>query len=109
MFKKGDVFYADLNNTLGSIQRGIRPVVVVSNNYFNNHSEAVTVVPLSTNMNKIFSTHVVIEEKCLKKKSKALCEQVMTISKLQVLQNIGSISEQMMNEINRGLKIQLSL
>ena len=29
---KGDIYYADLNNSIGDVQQGIRPVVVVSNN-----------------------------------------------------------------------------
>ena len=36
-FLKGDIYYADLNNAIGDVQKGIRPVVVVSNNFYINY------------------------------------------------------------------------
>lgn len=46
----------------GSMQGGMRPVVVVSNNKVNKHSTVITVVPLSTKIYKKQSlpTHVFI-------------------------------------------------
>lgn len=50
--RRGDILYADLGGQYqGSMQGGMRPVVVVSNNMANKHSSVITVVPLST---KIF-------------------------------------------------------
>lgn len=47
--RRGDILYADLGvQYQGSLQGGMRPVVVVSNNRANKHSMVITVVPLST-------------------------------------------------------------
>ena len=47
--RRGDILYADLGGQYqGSMQGGMRPVVVVSNNMANKHSTVITVVPLST-------------------------------------------------------------
>lgn len=48
--RRGDILYADLGvQYQGSMQGGMRPVVVVSNNRANRHSTVITVVPLSVN------------------------------------------------------------
>ena len=51
--KRGMLVLADLGRHVNdSVQGGIRPVVVVSNNRCNQYSSVITVVPLST---KIFT------------------------------------------------------
>ncbi len=51
--KRGNIFYADLGTEYhGSMQGGIRPVVVISNNKANRYSTVLTVVPLSSRISK---------------------------------------------------------
>lgn len=38
VIKRGDVFYADLEPTIGSEQGGVRPVLVVQNNVGNKYN-----------------------------------------------------------------------
>lgn len=50
---RGDVIYVDLGAKYrGSVQGGIRPVVVISNNRANKYSTVITVVPLSSHISK---------------------------------------------------------
>lgn len=49
--KCGDVFFADLSGE-GSLQTGLRPVIVVSNDTGNYFSSVVTVVPLTSKKEK---------------------------------------------------------
>lgn len=61
--RRGDILYADLGGQYqGSMQGGMRPVVVVSNNMANKHSSVITVVPLSTKIfkKKNLLTHVFV-------------------------------------------------
>lgn len=44
--KRGDIIIADLGQHETSIQPGIRPCVVMSNDMANRHSPVITVVPL---------------------------------------------------------------
>ena len=62
MCKRGDVYFVDLGDNIGSSkQSGLRPAVVVSNNKANRHSPVVTVVPMTTKTRKTFlPTHVLI-------------------------------------------------
>ena len=112
---KGDIYYADLNNSIGDVQQGIRPVVVVSNNFYNNFSNCVTVVPITSSLNKIIKTHVIIDNEAelkecgLKKESKVMCENIMAISKYQLKDRIGHAPLHLKQEINRAIQIQLAL
>jgi len=45
---KGDVFYADLGENVGSEQNGIRPVLVIQNDLGNKFSPTLIVSPLTT-------------------------------------------------------------
>ena len=50
---RGDVWFAELGSHPGtSVQEGCRPVVIMSNDTANQHSETVTVVPMTSKMKK---------------------------------------------------------
>ena len=49
-FGRGDVFWANLDPTVGVEIKKKRPVVVVSNNVINQRGRLVIVVPLTTNI-----------------------------------------------------------
>ena len=113
MVLKGDIFYANLNNMLGHVQGGIRPVIVVSNNFNNAHSDNITVVPVSSNINLKLKTHILINgdlvEECgLVKESKILCETILTISKEQLYQRIGRVTVGLTKKINESIRVQLA-
>lgn len=44
-FKRGDIYYANLNPVIGSEQGGTRPVLIISNDVGNKHSPTVIVAP----------------------------------------------------------------
>ena len=50
---KGDVFYADLGENVGSEQNGIRPVLVIQNDLGNKFSPTLIVSPLTTKNKKL--------------------------------------------------------
>ena len=113
MVLKGDIFYANLNNMLGHVQGGIRPVIVVSNNFNNAHSDNIPVVPVSSNTNIKLKTHILINgdlvEECgLVKESKILCETILTISKEQLYQRVGHVTVGLTKKINEGIRVQLA-
>lgn len=81
--KRGDVFYADLVG-YGSVQGGMRPVIIISNDKNNRFSSVVQIVPLTSQMKKCdLPVHVCIDEikGVLAKKSLALIEQMQTVDK----------------------------
>ena len=47
-----DILWADLGMLTTSVQGGVRPVIVVSNNKANTYSSVITVVPLTSRIYK---------------------------------------------------------
>ena len=69
---RGDVFYVNRSETIGSEQRSGRPAIIVSNPECNEHSPVVEVVYLTCQYKKPMPTHVRIES--IGRRSTALCE-----------------------------------
>lgn len=113
--RRGDILYADLGvQYQGSMQGGMRPVVVVSNNMANRHSTVITVVPLST---KIFKkrnlpTHVFVSayrSDGLEQHSIALCEQVTALNYDRIVENIGKVDEEILARITEAVQVQVGV
>ena len=112
---RGLIVKAKLGQGGNSIQAGIRPVVVVSNNRCNNHSPVISVVPLTSKVEvkKKLPTHVLLkmdEHNGLKKDSLALCEQVTLLPVADIINfHYGQVTESIMSEITKALQIQLGV
>ena len=87
-------------------------VVVISNNRANKYSTVITVVPLSSHISKKrnLPTHVFVSAyRCsgLSMHSLALCEQVMSVDKLQVIDYIGRMDAGTLEQVTRAVQIQI--
>ena len=112
MCKRGDVYFADLGENIGSCkQGGFRPVLVVSNNRANEHSPVITIVPLTARVYKKrqLPTHVFInryEMVGLKRHGLVLAEQITSIDIQSIIQKCGHVSSDAMRRITRAVEIQ---
>ena len=114
ILERGQIVMAELPTSQGSVQGGLRPCVVVSNDKANKFSPVVICVPLSSNINKKkLPTHAIIKpnprNNRLKRASVALCEQIMTITKDSIRFATGKLSYEETERINECMKISLSL
>lgn len=111
-FKRGDIFYADFGEGIGSEQGGIRPVVIVQNDVGNKFSPTLIVSPLTSKMMKTkLPTHVMIKasESGLPKDSIALTEQVRVLDKSRIKSYITSLNGLTLARLNEALEISLGL
>ena len=107
---RGEIYYADLNPTIGSEINKKRPVLIISNNANNKFSETITIIPITSNVKKVFPFEVFLphNKSGLPKDSKAQCHQVRTISKIRISgKTLGIIKEETMNAIEQALKLHL--
>lgn len=112
--KRGDIIIADLGQHETSIQSGIRPCVVISNNKANRHSPVITVVPLTSKIHKkeYLPTHVFLNgyrNTGLDRHSLALCEQITSVAYSDILEVAGRVSDRKMAEIGQAVKVQCGL
>jgi mRNA interferase MazF len=111
--KRGDIFDARLNPTEGSEQAGVRPVVIVSRDAINKNSSVIVVVPLTkaANVKRSYPNNVAISksEGGLTDDSVLLGGQVRAVSKSRLLRQRGTLSIEIMDQVDRALRITLDL
>ncbi|MDD9138974.1 type II toxin-antitoxin system PemK/MazF family toxin [Fructobacillus sp. CRL 2054] len=112
--RRGDVFFADLKQGIGSEQSGLRPVLVIQNDRGNKNSSTTIIASITSKISKSkLPTHVVLpaELGVMKKDSIILGEQVRTIDKLRLRDRIGHLDENndTMKSVEKALKISLGL
>ena len=109
-----DIYLADLEPVSGSEQGGRRPVLVVSNNDFNNVMPVVTVLPITSLKpgRRIHPTEILIKKgiSMLDVDSLVLTYQIRTITKKRIFKLIGKIEErEKQQEVETALKLHLGL
>jgi mRNA interferase MazF len=109
---RGDIYYADLGNTIGSEQGGIRPVIIVQNDVGNKFSPTVIVAPITRRQTKAkLPTHIELSpsETGLDRDSLALLEQVRTVDKIRLKEKTGSVKPNLMSKLNHALAVSMGL
>jgi len=89
--KRYEIYYADLNPTIGSEIKKVRPVVIISQDEMNKYLETVVVCPLTSKLHPRWRTRLQI--KCANKKAEIAVDQIRTISKQRLKENIDKLSE----------------
>lgn len=112
--KRGDLFYAALDETyVGSEQTGVRPVVILQNNIGNEYSPTVIVAPITSKVNSksIIPTHVYIKgyKNRLKQNSLVLTEQIRAIDKQRLKYYIGALDIGELRKVDKALIISLGI
>lgn len=112
VYRRGDIYYVDLNSVIGSEQGGSRPVVVIQNNSGNRHAPTLIVAMITskTSKNGQLPTHYLLKENpALDEPSVVLLEQLRTIDKRRVREYLGRTSKREMLAIDKALVKSLSL
>lgn len=106
VYRRGDIYLANLGVPIGSKQGGVRPVVVLQNDVGNFYSPTITVAPLTTKIQKKRSqpTHYFLRKaKGLARSSMVLAEQLDTCDKTCVIRYLGKVSKGQMRGIDEGV------
>ncbi|MGL4449778.1 MAG: type II toxin-antitoxin system PemK/MazF family toxin [Sarcina sp.] len=109
---RGHVYMCDLGEQKGSVQKGCRPVLIISNELNNLHSTVVSCVPITSKSKNNIPTHHTLHKSKYRflsyEENTVLCEQILTVPK-EDLRFIGKIEDDDMMKVNNCLKIQLDL
>lgn len=111
-YRRGDIYYADLNPVCGSEQGGMRPVVVIQNNTGNKHAPTLIVAMVTTKSTKKenLPTHYLIKDnEAFSEPSVILLEQIRTIDKKRIKSYLGKTTKKEMLGIDKALLRSLSL
>lgn len=106
---QGDIFWFDAGEPRGSSPAYSRPVVIVQNNVFNRSSlGTVLACALTTNLRRAKAPGNVLlneNEAELPKQSVVVISQMLTVDKSDLIEKIGSLSKERIDQILEGIKL----
>ena len=111
IYRRGDIYMANLNPFKGSEQGGTRPVVVLQNDIGNFYCPTLIVSPLTSRLekNELPTHYRVRKAKNLPAKSIVLLEQIKTIDKQRIKHYLGKLPSDEMREVDKLMRISLGL
>ena len=107
MMKRGEVWWINFEPSIGGEIRRQRPAVIVSNDAANYYLNRVQVVPITSNIDKLYPSEAYVTFHG--KKAKAMADQITTVSKKRLINSAGSISNTEMEGISKSIATQLDL
>ena len=101
---RGEIRWADLNPTLGREQGGTRPVVVISQDVFNERSGTVIAMAVTSQSQRAgFPLTLELERSKLPKQSWVKISQIRTLSVERIGEVMDIVSPEQMNQLVEGL------
>lgn len=101
---RGEIRWADLNPTRGHEQAGLRPVVILSHDVFNERSGTVIAMALTSQPQRAgFPLTLELESSRLPKKSWVKISQIRTLSVERIGERIGGVSAEELVQVVEGL------
>jgi mRNA interferase MazF len=102
---RGGIYWADLNPIIGHEQSGMRPVLVISNNVFNDRSGTVIAMALTSQLQKAgFPLTYELLRSGMPKRSWVKISQIRTFSTLRIKDKLGEIDQEELDTILEGLE-----
>lgn len=111
IYRRGDIYLANLNPFKGSEQGGTRPVLVLQNNDGNYYCPTLIVAPITTKLKKLnLPTHCYFESvRGLPEPSMVSLEQIKTIDKSRVQKYLGKITREQMAKVEDAIRESLGM
>jgi mRNA interferase MazF len=114
--RRGEIVSVSFEPAQGSEANKTRPAVVVSNDSANATATRlgrglITVVPVTSNVSRVHPFQVLLpaQQTGLPRDSKAQAEQVRSVAVERVGRRLGQMTPRLLTELDRALRIHLSL
>ena len=105
--KRGEVWWVEFDPAIGSEIRKRRPAVVVSNDSANRNLSRVVVVPLTSNIDRLYPGEALVSVGG--QTSKAMVDQIMAADKARLKSRLGEIKSNDMKQLEDAIRLHLSL
>lgn len=109
--QRGEIYLLRLPDKHGSIQAGVRPVIVIQNDTGNTYSPTTIVCSITSARKKRLPTHLaILNIGGLRKHSIVLCEQMFTVNKSDLIQYVGTIEDNhTIEQLNKCIQLSIGL
>ena len=104
---RGEVWWVDFDPSLGGEVQKTRPAVIVSNDAANRNLNRIQVVPITSNVARVYPCEAAIELNGAPRK--AMADQIATVSKLRLKSKAGMLGGDDIRAVERAIRVQLGL
>lgn len=104
---RGEIWWVNFSSSTGGEVQKVRPAIIISNDASNKALNRVQVIPMTSNVSKCYPCEAYVELKG--KRSKAMADQIVTVSKLRLTSKLGKITHQNLADVERVIRLQLDL
>ena len=105
--KRGEVWWVQFDPSIGSEVQKTRPAVIVSNDAANRNLARVIVVPMTSNVSRVYPGETIVSVKG--QRSKVMADQIMAADKLRLKDRIGALTRAEMTAVDDAILVQLAL
>ncbi len=105
--KRGEVHWVAFDSALGGEIQKTRPAVILSNDLANAVLNRVIVVPITSNVQKLYPGEARV--RLNGEERKAMADQIATASKLRLKGRLGKLSDDDIREIETAVLLQLGI
>lgn len=105
--RRGEVWWISFDRSLGGEIKKTRPAIVVSNDIANRVLNRIQVVPLTSNVKRLYPAEAYVTVKGAKRK--AMADQITTASKRRLREKIGKLDPVDLAGVERAIRTQLGL
>ena len=99
---RGSVWWVEFDPAVGSEINKTRPALIVSNDIANQHLTRVVVIPLTSNVSRLYPGEALVIVN--NNKNKAMTDQIMSADKTRLKNKIGMLSDNDMLSVENAMK-----